>query len=82
MTTWTVENTYRCDVFDVERKQIIKHVESADDEIGLLTLFHDPIKVVGQDLGTYQVKCRSIAPVYGGSHMPQMLLCFGVEAQQ
>lgn len=82
MTTWTAENTYRCGVFDVERSQEILLIREANDDTGVLTRYHDPIRHNGTTIDTYEVKCRSIVPIYGDSHMPQMLLCFGVEEQQ
>lgn len=82
MTTWTVHNTYRCSVFDVERNQRLNNVAAADDGTGVLTCHHTPVKLVDDEYVTYEVKCRSIVPVYGGEPWPQMLLCFGVEEQQ
>lgn len=82
MTTWTAQNTYRCSVFDVERNQPILRVLSADDETGVLTCHHTPVKIVDDEYVAYEVKCRTIAPLYGGSPTPQMLLCFGVEEPQ
>jgi len=80
MTTWTVENTYRARVFDVERNCKVSFVVAADDVAGVLTVHTNPPRVLGDEIEKHLIQCRSIVPIFGGEAWPQLILCFGVQS--
>lgn len=64
-------------VYDVGTKQELTHVMSVDIDAGEVSIAHQPLRTVGDEVATYTQRYAAIHPIYGGSRAPVLFHCYG-----
>jgi hypothetical protein len=76
---YTTFNAPGATVHDVEGRKRIEHVMEVDTEKGEVEVALWPLRLTpgGDRVETEKLRFRSIAPIYAGSHTPQLFHCYG-----
>lgn len=65
-----------CLVFDIANGVEIKQVESIDLNKAMLTIYEDPPQIINGEIDTFEMRFKSIHPIYGGSARPVSFHCY------
>lgn len=76
---YSVHNTFRARVYDVDTKQELKQVMQVDDAAKTVLVAHDPIRInaAGDGVETFEISYRAVHPIFGGNTLPQLFHCYG-----
>lgn len=74
---FTAKNAPGSSVYDVETGEQLEHVISVDSDRGVANVAHHPLRLVGDEIDTYEARFRTIHPIYGGAPMPVLFPCYG-----
>lgn len=73
-------NSAGATVHDVEAKRKLEMIMSVDIGTGEVTVAHQPLRLIGDEVATYTKRYQSIYPIYGGKLAPVLFHCYGRQA--
>lgn len=66
-------------VYNVDTKEKVMRVMSIDTDRNVVVCVSDPCEIAADGtLATYEIKFRSIYPIYGGRFLPDLFHCYGL----